>query len=197
MAGTGKSTIAITVASQLRDVTNNVASYFFQRGFGDLAHARKMISTIVWQLSHSSPSYRQLVLATVKEKPDLGHSANLREQYEKLIVGPLSKLQSLTPTQYPFFIVIDALDECDEVNDLRLLLRLLATTKNILSLGIRVFVTSRPEVPIRLGFQEMPSILHQDLILHDVPRSVVDSDIKIFLSDKLKDVQQKYRLPAH
>ena len=196
MAGTGKSTVAITVASRLRHVTN-FASYFFKRGFGDLAHAQKLIPTIVQQLSNSSPSYRQLVLATVKENPDLGQSANLREQYEKLVVEPLSKLQSLTPTQHPFFIVIDALDECDEVSDLRLLLRLLATTKDLPKLRIRVFVTSRPDLPIRLGFQEMPSILHQDLVLHDVPRSIVNGDIEIFLRCELKDVQREYCLPAN
>jgi hypothetical protein len=197
MAGTGKSTVAITVASQLRQISKNFASYFFKRGFGDLAHARKLIPTISRQLSYSSPPYRRLVLATVKEEPDLGQSANLREQYEKLVVEPLHKLQSLTSTQRPFFIVIDALDECDEENDIRLLLRLLATTKDLPNPRIRVFVTSRPELPIRLGFREMPNILYQDLVLHDVPRSVVDSDIKIFLRHELEEVQRKYRLPAH
>ncbi|MCJ1267070.1 hypothetical protein MMC22_006955, partial [Lobaria immixta] len=192
MAGTGKSTVAITVASQMRQITKNFASYFFKRGVGDLAHARKLIPTIVRQLSHSSSSYRRLVLATVKEEPDLGQSANLREQYEKLVVEPLAKLQSSMSTQRLFVIVIDALDECDEEKDLRLLLRLLAKTKNMSNLGIRVFVTSRPEWPIRLGFQEMPSILYQDLILHDVPRSVVDADIKIFLSYELEDPEDRY-----
>ena len=196
MAGTGKSTVAITVARQLRDLTKNIASYFFRRGFGDLAHARKLIPTIVRQLSRSSPSYCRLVLAAVKENPDLGQSANLREQYEKLVVEPLAKFQSLSSTRHPFFIVIDALDECDAINDLRLLLRLLATTKDMPNLQIRIFVTSRPELPIRLGFQKMPSILHQDLVLHDVPRSVVDSDIKTFLAYELECVQQRYRLPA-
>lgn len=197
MAGTGKSTVALTVAFQLRNVTENVASYFFKRGYGDLAHARKLISTIVRQLSLSCPSYCRLVLARIKEEPDLGHSANLREQYEKLIVEPLGKLQFPTLTHRPFFVVIDALDECDEVNDLRLLLRLLATTNDMTSSRIRYFVTSRPELPIRLGFQEMPSILHQDLVLHDVPRSVVDGDIETFLRHKLEDVQRKHRLPTH
>ena len=195
MAGTGKSTVAISVASQLQRNTKNFASYFFKRGFGDLAHSRKLISTIARQLSNSSPQYRRLILATIKENPDIGQLANLREQYEKLIIEPLGKLQ--TPGQDPFLIVIDALDECDEENDLRILLRLLATTKDMPSLQIRIFVTSRPELPIRLGFQEMPSILHQDLILHDVPRSVVDSDIKIFLKYELERVQRAYRLPAN
>ena len=179
-AGTGKSTVAITVASQLHYITKNFASYFFKRGFGDLAHVRKLIPTIVRHLSDSSPSYRRFVLATLREKPDLWHSANLREQYQKLLVEPLGRLQSQTPTQRPLFIVIDASDECDEVNDVRLLLRILAATNEMSNLRIRVFVTSRPKLPIRLGFQEMPSILHRDLVLHDVSRSVVDSDIKIF-----------------
>ena len=89
MAETGKSTVAIT---------KTVASYFFKRGFGDFAHARKLIPTIVRQLSLSSPSYCQLVLATVKENPDVGQSANIRGQYEKLVIEPLRKLQYQTST---------------------------------------------------------------------------------------------------
>jgi hypothetical protein len=93
MAGTGKSTVAISVASRLRQMSKCLASFFFRRGFGDLAHARKLIPTIVRQLSLSSPAYRRLVLATIKADPDLGQSVNLRDQYEKLILEPLRTLQ--------------------------------------------------------------------------------------------------------
>ncbi|KAI4117552.1 MAG: hypothetical protein LQ338_007532 [Usnochroma carphineum] len=192
LAGTGKSTIATTVASRLASRPHHIASYFFRRGHGDLAHVRKLIPTIVRQLSQYSSLYRQFVSAAVKKEPGLGQSANLHEQYEKLLVEPLRKIR---PAQHPFFIVMDALDECDEQRDLRMLLRLLARTEDIPKLGLKIFVTSRPELPIRHGFEEIPSIFHRSLALQNVPRPVVDGDIKIFLSHKLKITQYEFCLP--
>ena len=197
MAGTGKSTVAISVVSRLLGMSTCVASFFFRRGFGDLAHARKLIPTIVRQLSRLSLAYRRLILAIIRADPDVGQSVNLRDQYEKLILAPLRTLHLSATISNPFFVVIDALDECDEERDLRLLLRLLATTKDMPSLHLRVVVTSRPEWVIQQGFQDMPSILYQDLVLHDVPRDVVDHDIELFFRHELGLVQSNRGFPQH
>ncbi len=195
MAGTGKSTIAVTVASRLQEQSKALATYFFKRGLGDLAHARRLIPTIAWQLSQCSASYRHLIMATIREVPDIGQSASIRDQYEELLVRPLHKLQPLAPADDPFFVVIDALDECEEQDDLRMLLRLLAKTNDIPNLRLRILVTSRPELPIRLGFAEMPGTFYRDLTLQDVSGSVVNGDIEIFLRHELKTIQQEYHLP--
>ena len=197
MARTGKSTVAISVVSRLLGVSTGVASFFFRRGFRDLTHAQKLVPTIVRQLSHSSPVYRRLVLATIRANPEVGQSVNLRDQYEILILEPLRTLYSSATSMSPFFVVIDALDECDEERDLRLLLRLLATTKDMSSLHLQVVVTSRPEWVIRQGFQDMPSILYQRLILHDVPRQVVDHDIELFFRYELGLVQSYRGFSRH
>ncbi|KAL8721438.1 MAG: hypothetical protein Q9225_001883 [Loekoesia sp. 1 TL-2023] len=197
LAGMGKSTIATTVAFELKKKSRPVASYFFQRGHSDLAHVRKLIPTIVRQLSQYSSSYRQSVITAIKKEPGIGDTASLQEQYDKLLVKPLGKLAPLIRAQDPFFIVMDALDECDVQRDLRMLLKLLAGTDDMPELGLKVFVTSRPELPIRHGFQLMPSILYRNLALQNVPRSVVDSDIRKYLSYELKDVQHDFCLPAH
>ena len=126
MAGTGKSTVAISVASKLRSTSNCLASFFFRRGLGDLAYVQKLVPTIARQFSRSSPTYRRLVLKVIEADPDLGQSVNLRDQYERLMLEPLRILQSSVPAPDPFFAVIDALDECDQETDLRLLLRLFA-----------------------------------------------------------------------
>ena len=195
MAGTGKSTVAISVVSRLLSRSTCVATYFFRRGFGDLAQVRKLIPTVARQLSRSSPVYRRLVLAAIRADPDLGQSVNFRDQFERLLLEPLRMLPTSVVTVRPFFVVIDALDECDDEKDLRLLLRLLATTKDLASLHLRVLVTSRPEWVIEQGFQDMPSILYQDLVLHDVPRQVVDHDIEIFLRHELEIVRCDRDLP--
>ncbi|KAI4202601.1 MAG: hypothetical protein LQ348_001480 [Seirophora lacunosa] len=196
LAGTGKSTIANTVAFRLKAGTRPVATFFFKRGHGDLAHVRKLIPTIARQLSIASPLYRQAIVAVIKKEPDLGSSANFREQYEKLLVEPLRGLLHPTHDRVQFYVIMDALDECEEERDLRMLLKLMAKTDDLPQLGLKILVTSRPELSIRHGFNEIPSIFHRNLALQDVPRSVVDRDIRTYLSQILKDVQRDFNLPA-
>ncbi|UKZ53223.1 hypothetical protein TrVGV298_007015 [Trichoderma virens] len=70
-------------------------------------------------------------------------------------------------------IVIDALDECDPEDEVKLIIHQFGRTK---SLGLKVFVTSRPELPIRLGFSEIKGE-YQDFILHEIsePRTNTDN----------------------
>jgi len=194
LAGTGKSTIATTVAFRLKAKSSHIASYFFKRGHSDLAHARKLIPTLVRQLSQCSSIFRQSALAAIKVDPDIGQSTNLREQYGKLLVEPLRRIQPLILEQGPFFIILDALDECEEQKDLRMLLRLLAITEDIPKLRLKILLTSRPELPIRHGFEEIPSIFHRNLALQNVPRSVVDSDIRVFIGHELEVIQYEFHL---
>lgn len=195
MAGTGKSTVAITVASQLQKSSTNFASYFFKRGVGDLAHAKKLIPTLAYQLAKDSPSFCSELMLALKKEPSLGHTASLQEQYHKLLINPVRKSLSCTQRKDPLFLVIDALDECEEQKDVGLLLKLLAQTDQISTLHFRIFVTSRPENRIRLGFRDMPNILYQSFVLHEEPRSNVDKDIELFLRKELKKIGHDQELP--
>ena len=87
-------------------------------------------------------------------------------------------------------IVIDALDECDGDKDVRGILQLLIDEAKLLdNIKLRIFITSRPETPIRLGFRDMPDILHRDLALHKISRTIIDKDISIFFEHELKKIR--------
>lgn len=43
----------------------------------------------------------------------------------------------------------------------------------------------------------MPSILYQDLVLHSVPRLVVDSDTKVILQYELEQTQRNFGLSTY
>ena len=55
LAGTGKSTIARTIARNYFDKKRLGASFFFSRGGGDVSHAGKFVSSIAVQLTSSIP----------------------------------------------------------------------------------------------------------------------------------------------
>jgi hypothetical protein len=94
--------------------------------------------------------------------------------------------------QVYYILVIDALDECDGDNDIRAILQLLAEARSLL----RVFLTSRPEIPIRHGFYEIPEAEHQDFVLHNISPPDVDRDISIFLKHNLGLIRQEFYLDA-
>ncbi|KAH0548099.1 hypothetical protein GP486_008168, partial [Trichoglossum hirsutum] len=55
----------------------------------------------------------------------------------------------------------------------------------------RVFITSRPDIPVGLGFSLAPDLDHQDFILHDISRPTVDNDISTYLQHTLTDIRRK------
>ncbi|KAH7397941.1 hypothetical protein BKA64DRAFT_745489 [Cadophora sp. MPI-SDFR-AT-0126] len=56
MAGTGKSTIAHTIARKYFEEERLGASFFFSRGGGDVSHASKFLTSIAVQLTDNIPS---------------------------------------------------------------------------------------------------------------------------------------------
>jgi hypothetical protein len=94
---------------------------------------------------------------------------------EKLIVGPFQK------TQAPTLIIIDALDECRDEEPASALLSVLSRYVDKIPF-VKFFITGRPEPRIRSGFRLESLRPHTDVLrLHDVERSSVDSDIRLFL----------------
>ena len=186
MAGTGKSTIARTVARRFAGQKKLGASFFFRRGGGDVSHAANFVTTVACQLAKVSTSFRHHVCQAIAEEDDIA-SKVLRKQWDQLILRPILKLDA-TALPSPLVIVIDALDECGGEKDVRLLLQLMAET-NDKAIRLRFFLTSRPETPIQFGFRSMQAICHHDLLLHDVARTIVEHDIRLFFISKFKEIE--------
>ncbi|RAH54575.1 WD domain protein [Aspergillus piperis CBS 112811] len=187
MAGTGKSTIAQTVARRLDTKGELGASFFFKRGESDRANAKYLISTIIKQLVKHCPELVPGVLEVVKKKPDIPFKT-LEQQFNTLLLSPLLTLHPVKPTT--IVLVIDALDECDQESDINMIIRFLPELQQLQSIRLRIFLTSRPELPIRLGFRENEN--HQDLILHKLPKSVIEHDIRLFLKYRLTEIRNEH-----
>jgi hypothetical protein len=160
-----------------------------------VSHAGKFITSIAVQLASSAPTLQRYICNAISEDNNIA-SKGLRDQWNQLIFGPLSQLiASSVPSS--FIIVIDAWDECEGERDIRSILQLLTEIKSLGATRLRVFLTSRPETPVRLGFRTMPGIIHRDLVLHDVARAAVDHDIAIFLRDNFREMREEFEyLPA-
>jgi hypothetical protein len=196
MAGTGKSTIARTMASLFAVENRLGASFFFSKGSGDRGNAKHFFSTVAVQMARTLPLVQTYICEAISEQPGIAHQA-MFEQWNKLILQPLRTVRDHQPLSRPIVFVIDALDECNNKEDVRLILRLLAGTTDLTTMKLRVFLTSRPETPIRLGFRDMPSIIYQDLVLHNLSRSVVEHDIRTFFKYELGKIRKDHNLASN
>ncbi|KAL8403221.1 hypothetical protein RB594_008470 [Gaeumannomyces avenae] len=188
MAGTGKSTISRTVAKTLADTNVPSASFFFKKGEGDRGGAAMFFTTIVTQLLHQLPALASHVRNAIENDPAIVDKSK-KEQFEKLFLEPLDKCMGDIPE--PLAVVVDALDECDREEDATALVRLLSKAKEATSIRIRFFVTSRPELPIRLGFNDIGDG-YQDLALHEIPKPDIKKDISTFVRSELARVRHNF-----
>ncbi|KAF3922249.1 hypothetical protein ABW20_dc0102384 [Dactylellina cionopaga] len=197
MAGTGKSTISRSVARILRDKGQLGASFFFKRGNAYRGDPSRFFSTLAAELRLFMPQIGPDLSEAVGLDPNIARRA-LREQFEKLILGPLSRIDHLNIplTNAVTVIVIDALDECEGEDAVKLILELLMKLQN-LDLRIRIFITSRPETAIQLGFGRLPQSRHRDMILHDIQKGTIEHDIYIFLQHEFAEIQRNRCLEEH
>jgi hypothetical protein len=187
MAGTGKSTISRTIAQSFEEKGLLGASFFFKRGEGDRGNASKFFTTIAHQLVMKVPRMVQSIMKAIDLDPNISEKS-LAQQFEKLILTPLSQLYASSQAS-SLVLVIDALDECERGEDIRTILRLLTRAKSVASISLRIFVTSRPELPIRLGFKNMSDGIYQDLVLHDIPKATIEHDISTYLKHEFAEIR--------
>jgi len=188
MAGTGKSTISRTIAQKLAEKKRLAASFFFTRGKKDISHSRMFFTTIAAQLANSLPVLRASISEAIDNNSDI-FQQGLREQWNQLILNPLKS----APTQsIQLVIVIDALDECDSMRDIQLILQLIAEAKDLVTVRIKIFLTSRPEIPIFDGFRQLSGEAYQDFILHNIPLDIVNRDISTFFRAKLSPLKANH-----
>ncbi|KAF2403396.1 hypothetical protein EJ06DRAFT_571604, partial [Trichodelitschia bisporula] len=187
LAGTGKSTVAQTVAAECFENGRLGASFFFSRSGADVRHAGKFVTSIAAQLADNVPGAKWSLYKALKERDTIIEEP-IRSQWHHLVLGPMSKLEGDTSSA-PYILVVDALDECEGEDGIGKILNLFQLLKKT---RLRLFLTSRPEVPIRFSLSEMPTSEHLDFVLHDIKKSTVDNDIRFFLRHELERLARKH-----
>ena len=121
------------------------------------------------------------VLAT---NPHIVHQG-LRNQWKELIIKQLIHIRAYRPC---LNFIVDALEACGSNDDTKLLIQLFVELKNIPNVDIGVFLTSRPEVVIRLGCKRLPEAIHQNLDLRSIVGTIVKGDILAFIRHELEQI---------
>jgi len=183
MAGTGKTSIAVTLCRMLRaDPTVYLGGgYFCSRSAGSVARTdvRRILPTLAILLAIQSPEFAESLAVELEKDVGLGHKP-VTEQIGPLLRRPLVTLAS---SSRPIVFIIDALDECRDDRELAELLRLLADFQ--CDTKVKFILTSRPELHIRgtpISNSDHNTILH----LHTISMEEVKSDIRLYIRGTLK-----------
>ena len=195
-AGSGKSTIAQTVAHRYYDRDCLAASFFFSKTVGgDVQRSHKFVTTVAYQLANHLLELRG-VIANALELDDSIIHKDLVEQWQQLIYAPLTSITT-GPSKLLMLIVVDALDECDDYKDAEIIIKLLAGLQRLQNLRIKTFITSRPDVSIRNGFNSIPDFKYVAMSLHNVSLGTINDDIRTLFNNKFASIRMKRKLPAN
>jgi len=188
MAGTGKSTIAYTIAERFDNECGERfpkilgATFFCSRQIEDARKRINLIPTISYQLACRIRSYTQALL-----KVDVVECATtLKNQMRKLLADPWShsgeQRDKILP---PYLIIIDALDEIEEGDGSAFLKDLLTTLKDGKLHGLKFLITSRPDPQLVKSWGTSQGVIFH---LEDVDTREVGGDIGKFLRTELPDL---------
>jgi hypothetical protein len=203
LAGTGKTTIARTVASTARERGVLAASFFFSRDHQERRRLASIVPTIAYQLALWRHELRSPICDAVSENINIADQL-MAEQVDTLLIRSLEKhpLESIPSCA---LMVLDALDECDKENGTEGgdLLPLLIQSLSKIPFPIKIFVTSRPERSIRMMMNEpemsgptnafVPKVFE----LHAVAPNIVAADIGLYLTSEFKRIARRQPVPLH
>jgi hypothetical protein len=178
-AGIGKSTVAHTVAANFFNARCLGASYFFSRDVAMSRPLKNLLPELSRQLAFRIPSFRRTLCAAL-ESDDF--PVFPRQQLSKLLIEPL-RTSLHDATTWPWIIVLDALDECED--DIRDCILLLTEAISEFRGNLKLVVTSRPEAAI-----DAVQKLRQTHVLNiDIASMENESDLRIYLALGLRPLR--------
>jgi len=189
-AGSGKSTIASTIARRFELVTVDDpivlgGNFMCSRLFKETKSATRIVRTIVYQLALKCKPFADALMHsgkfdTINQSP--------HDQLKGLLIEPWQASESArlaNPSTPPpqYLIVIDALDEIDDTGGSEFLRDLLGVINEKRLRGLKFFATSRPDPALVSHVDNFGD--KQLYRLEEVPVEEAQGDIQLFLSASL------------
>ncbi|KAH7099358.1 hypothetical protein BKA62DRAFT_659804, partial [Auriculariales sp. MPI-PUGE-AT-0066] len=199
LPGTGKSSIASSIADSLASSGMPVASFFISRQSSQRRDLTNIICTLSYTLARHSPAARACVTAAVRQDQDIAE-LNHSVQVKRLLTDPINAITSSLDESA--IIIIDALDECEDVSELvgsdilgAMFPIICASARG----AVKLLITSRLEPIICSSFSnsflELGSNQTCEVRLHEVESSKVQDDIAKFFRAELASLRQRRSLP--
>lgn len=183
--GTGKSAIAHTIASRLKNKSKLAGTFFFSRQRKDMPGTASLdffAPTLAYQISKDKHMAKEPVVQSIRSDPAiLDPRKPLADQFQNLLVKPLQNLQ--VSWSEPKVLVIDAIDACEEGRIYELILRLSNLLHQPHILRLHIVITSRPLHIIDDAFEN----IDRKVSIHHISLDDVDvaEDFRLFFKHAL------------
>lgn len=191
--GVGKSAIAASVTSHLRQQKRLGSSFFFRRENANIMTPQTLWRTVAVDLARRYSPFRKALVGKLTADPDIPSISNIVSLFNHLIRDPFLS-NNWAPTQGIPVVVVDALDECgglegrssDHRKHLMESLKLWAT----LPATIKIVVTSRDESDIRRALLGINQPIEIPVGINTSQQSF--EDIFKFLHSQFVDIANEY-----
>ena len=188
-AGSGKTTIAYTIAKRFEDGNSNQhtvlgGNFLCSRQFQETQSQTRIVPTIAYQLALKCKSYANAL--HVADKFDAVNH-NVSSQMKGLLVGPWQLSEATRNHELPpYLIIIDALDEIKGDGGSAFLHDLLVAISEYDLKGFKFLVTSRSDPKVAALCKSFTS--ESVCRLQDVPIEEAKSDIETYLKTQLSEL---------
>ncbi|RTE70725.1 hypothetical protein BHE90_014871 [Fusarium euwallaceae] len=191
-AGTGKSTLARTLADEFYLAEELAAGYFFKRGDKLRNSTSRIFPTIASQLVEVIPRFGRLLRDSLERSQGTIETTSLEQQFNILLRTPLSGLRPPKGRKPTKVIIIDALDEWDFHQDIHRVLKLFSSLGDLGALRLCVLFTSRfaPPIANAFGVIQRAGTRLRTLALHEEFYEETKADIEAVLRDNLADIKR-------
>ena len=191
-AGTGKSSIAHTIAHQFQQLERLGSCFCFDRSrMGERRH-EKVFGTIAKDLANRDMSLRRQLSTVVHYNDALKNTTDIVQQWEELIMKPARVLSEAIVG--PIVIILDALDESGDTDSRRDILHILGDTESHITdlpPNLRILLTSRhlPDIDAALN----GGVHVRQKFMDTIPPELTKRDIFRYVSGQLSRVDFEIR----
>ncbi|KAF7340727.1 WD40 repeat-like protein [Mycena sanguinolenta] len=187
VAGSGKSTIAASIAQHFLKLKSLGVFIFFTRN--QETSPRAVLHRIAFQLALLNEAFRVKLCNNLSDNPGVVN-ADINTQFQELLKDPVSAAQCHISGS--ILVVLDALDECDTTGR-QTLISLIIKEFPQLYPTICFFITSRRNEDIAAQLDNKDCITQLPLEVLD-DQSQVSRDILLYIQYRFENIRERHRI---
>src|SRR5258706_946936 len=187
LPGIGKTSIAHSICERLHNKQRLAGAFFCQRDDANMSEIRNILPTLISKLAEKFPPFRRIVADRLRSDGDL----TSKSMKDSLFLDFICNLPR--HPKHTLIFVIDALDECGDNQDRRVLLKVL-TEAAAHAPWLKIIVTSRPEDDIQYFFNRLPRNSYSPYNL--ATDQDAEADLQTFARSQFDLVAEMWCLPT-
>ena len=185
LPGIGKTSLAHSICERLHKAQRLAGAFFCQRDDANMSEIRNILPTLISKLADTFPPFRSIVAHHLRSDPNL----TSKSMSDSLFLDFIRNLPR--HPKHALVFVIDALDECGDIKNRPILLKILTEAASHAP-WLKIIITSRPEDEIQKFFTRLPRSSYSGYDL--ATDQEAGADLRTFARSQFDEVAQMWCL---